>query len=157
MLKAMCGAGTVALAGCSGGEDENGTGGDGSDSNQAGDDGESSGWTEADLSSEVEYNFPEGERINYESDPPVEVKELNAVVQGREFEVRGTLAAKEMIPQLVEISVDFHGDGHTGDSTAAPFAQPTANDEHSFTVSFEEFNDVELTGFTLILDGPEPQ
>ncbi len=158
LLKTLGGVGTVVLAGCTGG-------GDGSDSgggNETSSDGASGGgsgsdpdeWSEADISSEVEYSFPESERISYKSDPPVEVKGLNAFVQGDVLEVRGTLTAKENIPSVIEISAEFQTDGGASTRDTAPI-RTGANEEHSFTISYRQSDIGSVTGFTLVIDGPD--
>lgn len=158
LLKALGGVGTVTLAGCTGGGDGSDSG-DGDETSSDGGSGGGSGgdpdeWSEADISSEVEYSFPESEQISYESDPPAEIKGLNAFVQGEVLEVRGTLTAKENIPQLVEISAEFQTDGGSSTRDAAPI-RTGANEEHSFTISYRQSDIGSVTGFSLIVNGPE--
>lgn len=154
LLTAISGTAAVALAGCSGNGD---SGGDGGDGNGNGGSTESDEWTETDISQEVEYDFPEGERITYESNPPAEVQDLGAFVRGDVLEVRGTLVVSEQIRQVVEIQAEFQQGGEVVAQPDTTLERPGPEEDHSFTVTTRSSEVGSIDSFTLYVRGPEPQ
>jgi hypothetical protein len=148
LLKAIGGAATVTLAGCTGSGD-----GDGSQGGET----EADEWSEVDLTSDVQYNFPEGERITYESDQPAEVQDLSAYIRGDVLEIRGTLTVTEQIRQIVEIQAEFQQDGESFGQADTSIERPGPGEEHSFTITSRSSEVNSITGFTLTVNGPEPQ
>ncbi|QLH82356.1 hypothetical protein [Halosimplex pelagicum] len=150
LLTAIGGTATVALAGCSG--DSGGDGGDGN-----GGETESNEWSTTDLDQEIEYNFPEGERITYESKPPAEVQDLGAFVRGDVLEVRGTLIVSEQIRQVVEIQAEFRQGEDVVGQPDTTLERPGPDEDHSFTVTTRSSEVDSIDSFTLHVKGPEPQ
>lgn len=156
LLKALGGTATVALAGCTG--DGNGDGnGDNQNGDGNGDGTESDEWTEADLNSDIQYNFPEGERITYESDQPAEVQDIGAFVRGDVLEVRGTLTVSEQIRQVVEIQAEFKRDGETVGQPDTSVERPGPDEDHPFTITTRSSEVNSINSFALFVEGPEPQ
>jgi len=153
LLTAISGTAAVALAGCSG--NGGGDGNNGSDGNSGST--ESEEWTETDINQEVEYDFPEGERITYESNPPAEVQDLAAFVRGDVLEVRGTLVVSEQIRQVVEIQAEFQQDGEVVAQPDTTLERPGPDEDHSFTVTTRSSEVGSIDSFTLYVKGPEPQ
>lgn len=156
LLTAIGGTATVALAGCTGGGD--GDGDNGNDGGNGNNDGtESEEWSETDLDQEVQYDFPEGERITYESNPPAEVQGLGAFLRGDVLEVRGTLAVSEQIRQVVEIQAEFKKGGETVGQPDTTLERPGSDEDHPFTVTTRSSEVDAIDSFTLYVNGPEPQ
>ncbi|GAA0277780.1 hypothetical protein [Halobacterium noricense] len=153
LLTAIGGTATAALAGCSGG-------GDGSQNNNGNGGGSSTGsgeWTEVDLSQEVQFNFPEGERITYESKPPAQVEGVTAYVRGDVLEVRGTLIVSEQIRQVVEIRGELKQGGETVAEPETTVERPGPGEDHPFTTTAQSSDINSVDSLTLYVNGPEPQ
>jgi hypothetical protein len=155
LLTAISGTAAVALAGCSGNDGGDGNSGGNGDGNS--DSTESDEWAETDISQRVEYDFPEGERITYESNPPAEVQDLGAFVRGDVLEVRGTLVVSEQIRQVVEIQAEFQQGEEVVAQPDTTLERPGPEEDHSFTVTTRSSEVGSIDSFTLYVRGPEPQ
>lgn len=158
LLTAIGSTAAVALAGCSGGGD-----GDGGDGGNGGGDGGGSGtteaeeWSELDLSQEVTFDFPEGERISYDSNPPADVEDLAAFKRGDVIEVRGTLIVSEQIRQVVEIEAELKAGGEAVGNPDTTVERPGPNEDHTFSTQMRGSGVDSVESLTLHVKGPEPQ
>lgn len=155
LLTAIGSTATVALAGCSSGGGNGGGNGDGS--GNGGGATESDEWTELDLSQEVTFDFPEGERITYESNPPADVEDLTAYKRGDVIEVRGTLIVSEQIRQVVEVEAELKAGGETVGNPDTTIQRPGPNEDHAFSTQLRGSGIDSVDSLTLHVNGPEPQ
>jgi len=156
LLTAVSSTAAVALAGCSSGGDGGG-GNNGNGDSTGGGTTEAEEWTELDLSQEVTFDFPEGERITYEEKPPAKVEDLAAFKRGDVIEVRGTLIVSEQIRQVVDIEAVLKGGGETIGDPNTTVARPSPNEDHTFSTQLSGSSVDSVDSLTLHVNGPEPQ
>jgi len=157
LLTAIGSTAAVALAGCSGDGDGDGGNGNGSGGGNSGGTTEAEEWSELDLSQGVTFDFPEGERITYDSNPPAKVEDLTAFKRGDVIEVRGTLIVSEQIRQVVEIEAELKASGEAVGNPDTVVERPGPDEDHTFSTQMRGSGVDSVDALTLHVKGPEPQ
>ncbi|WP_353635520.1 hypothetical protein ABSL23_15860 (plasmid) [Halobacterium sp. NMX12-1] len=155
LLTAVSSTAAVALAGCSSGGDSSGSNNGNNDSSSGTTEAEE--WTQLNLSQEVTFDFPEGERITYESNPPAKVEDLAAYKRGDVIEVRGTLIVSEQIRRVVEFEAVLKAGGEEVGNPETTIQRPGPNEDHTFSTQLSGSGVDSVDSLTLYVNGPEPQ